>query len=225
MRVVPIVRRPRSVPDGAPGAVRVERGRAGGWLAASRELSGPPALPAHPRAEDVLADRQEAGQAGPADAGVADESGEAGHPLGPSLLGSSSDGPGDTRGVGRPGTWRQSRRHKRARRPATSVDPPRHRSPGPRPRGGSMRGIDTRCGRDAHPGRPTGSPWRRSRGGWGGAAWGGRRGWPAPSRGAWPPPGPGRTGWAPRSSFAAELVVRPGSGTLAQISGGAVASV
>ena len=32
--------------------------------------------------------------------------------------------------------------------------------------------------------------------GWGGAARGGRRGWRAPSGGAWPPPGPGRTGWA-----------------------------
>jgi hypothetical protein len=28
-------------------------------------------------------------------------------------------------------------------------------------------------------------------GGWGGAARGGRRWWPSPSRGAWPPPGPG----------------------------------
>ena len=31
VRVMPLVRRPRSVPDGAPGAVRARQGRAGGW--------------------------------------------------------------------------------------------------------------------------------------------------------------------------------------------------
>jgi hypothetical protein len=36
-------------------------------LAASREPSGPPARAAHPRTEDLLADRQEEGQAGPAE--------------------------------------------------------------------------------------------------------------------------------------------------------------
>jgi hypothetical protein len=40
VRVMPVVRRPRSVPDGAPGAVRARRGRAGGWSAASQRTSG-----------------------------------------------------------------------------------------------------------------------------------------------------------------------------------------
>jgi hypothetical protein len=46
---------------------RPRRGRAGGWLAASREPSGPPALAADPRAEGLRADRQEGGQAGVAE--------------------------------------------------------------------------------------------------------------------------------------------------------------
>ena len=73
-------------------------------------------------------------------------------------------------------------------------------------------------------GRPKGSPWRRSRGGWGGAARGGRRGWPSPSGSgvAAARTGPDRVGSrARRSGAAARAALARGRWP---ISGGALAA-
>ena len=157
-----------------------------------------PALEAAPRAQDVLEDRQEEGQTG-----TAEPQRHAG--LAPVVA--HRRRPRRGRGVDRP-------RHRRAGvtgPPGSVADESGAAVPqlGPlllRPneacqapglgRAGARCGESTRGVVAMHiEGRPKCPPWRPSRGGWGGAARGGRRGWPAPSGGAWLPPGPGRTGW------------------------------
>ena len=104
------------------------------------------------------------GRYGPA-RGVADESGEAVHLIGPPLLGARSrarrpflrvrDGQDHHEGQG--GT---SEHGERPRRSSVSGARSMHfmDSPGPRPREGMMPRIDTRCRRDAHQGVGLG-PW------------------------------------------------------------------
>ena len=208
-------------------------------MAASREPSGPTALPAHPRAQDILEDRQEESQAGTTEpqrhAGLAPVFGSGpvlaapsqtalvshrrrprrGHGvmttaiIPPSYSGRDGHARGRSRRVRRGGpSARLTAPGRRGAAPAPGLelarDGQKHGdggqgdaggehgehfrwvlhatvAPGPRPRGARCR-ESTPCVAAMHArGRPTGSPWRSSRGGWGGAARGGRRRWRAPS--------------------------------------------